>query len=157
MIWIPSLVLDNKSLYFIMTHQSSNLHDLKLFSSLVFAYTLQAHRNNLAHRARKRVFLGYKTCMKSTYLFDINNKDIFISRNLIHHEQKLSYQLSSSLTTWTYHPKFGHFTTRDPTNVDQTHQSIIFYNKLLTGYPNMLEPRLETSLTNSNKSIETEL
>ena len=37
-------------------------------------------------------------------MLDLNNREIFISRNITHHEHILPYKSSSPLSTWTYHP-----------------------------------------------------
>lgn len=67
--------------------------------------------------------LYYKNGTEGTILLDINNKDIFVSRNLIHHEHIFPYQYISSPTTWTYHTKFGHSTPPEHTNFDQTNHT----------------------------------
>lgn len=56
-----------------MHKQNQKMNDIKVFGSLVFSSTLQAHITNLAPRARKCIFLGYKVGMKGTFLLDINN------------------------------------------------------------------------------------
>lgn len=128
---IPSPIIDNKSPHFIMTQQHLNMYDLKIFNSFVFAYTLQEHRTKLSHRARKCIFLSYKSCMKATIFLDINTKELFVSRNLIRHEKILPYQPHSSHSNWTYH-----------TNPDQTNQSITIDHTFPTNHPIIFQPNL---------------
>lgn len=140
-----------------MTPQNPNMHNLKVFGPLVLSSTLQAHKIKFAHRARKCVFLGYKTVMKSTLILDINNNEIFVSRNLIHHELILPYQSHSSSSTWTYHIKFNHHTTPELTNLDQTPQSTINYSTLPNDHSTTLKPESEISFTDSKHSTKVEL
>jgi len=80
-----------------------DLHQLKVFGSLAYAFTLQVQRSKLNSRARKCVFLGYKSGMKGVFLLDIHSKQIFVSKNVTHHESILPYQSNSSHIPWNYH------------------------------------------------------
>ena len=101
---VPNTLLKNESPYFLLYKHMPNLHDLKVFGSLCYASTLHSHRTKLAPRARKCIFLGYKHGVKGAVLLDLSNREIFISRNITHHEHILPYKSSSPLSTWTYHP-----------------------------------------------------
>jgi hypothetical protein len=54
-------------------------------------------------RARKCIFLGYKSGTKGVVLYDINNKNIFISRDIVHYDHILPYKTSNPTATWQYH------------------------------------------------------
>ena len=86
-----------------MHNQTPDLHHLKVFGSLAYASTLQANRIKLDSRARECVFLGYKSGMKGVILLDIHSKQIFVSRNVTHHEYIFPYKQSSSNVSWDYH------------------------------------------------------
>lgn len=101
---VTSPIIDNHTPYFLIHKETPDLTQLKVFGSLVYASTLQAHRSKLASRARKSVFLGYKTGMKGIVLLDINTKEIFVSRNVTHHENIFPYQPIKSPSTWKYYP-----------------------------------------------------
>ena len=63
-----------------------------------------SHIEQSLHLVRKCIFLGYKHGVKGAVLLDLSNREIFISRNITHHEHILPYKSSSPLSTWTYHP-----------------------------------------------------
>jgi len=100
---VPSPLLQNQSPYFLLHKMQPDLHQLKVFGSLAYASTLQAHISKLASRARKCIFLGYKSGMKGVVLLDIHSMQIFVSRNVTHHESILPYQSHSSAIPWNYH------------------------------------------------------
>lgn len=83
---VDSPFLNKTSPYFVMHQKLLDLHVLKVFGSLVYTSTLHSHRTKLDPRGRKCIFLGFKTGMKGYILFDLNNKEIFVSRNTTHHD-----------------------------------------------------------------------
>lgn len=74
-----------------------------MFEFLVYASTLHSHRTNLDPIGRKCVFLGFKSGMKGSILLDLNNKEIFASRNTTHHEHIFPYNPISKSYNWKYH------------------------------------------------------
>lgn len=100
---VPAPNLQNKSPYTLLYNTAPDFDTLKVFGSLVFASTLQSHRTKLDLRARKCVFLGYKSGVKGVVLLDLLNNSIFLSRDVTHHEHIFPYQSSSPKTPWEYH------------------------------------------------------
>ncbi|KAK2454457.1 putative mitochondrial protein [Trifolium repens] len=122
---VPTLVLKNKSPYFLLYQNEPDMLSLKVFGSLAFASTLHCHRTKLDLRARKCLFLGYKTGVKGAVLFDILNKTIFVSRDVTHHEHIFPYHSTSLKVPWDYNTSnvpSTHIptTTDDVTLVDQS-------------------------------------
>ncbi|CAJ2642469.1 unnamed protein product [Trifolium pratense] len=100
---ITTPVLHNKSPYEMLHNDLPNLHDLKVFGSLAYASTLTIHRTKLSPRGRKCVFLGYKHGVKGTVLYDLESKEIFISRNVTHFDHILPYTTDKTQFHWHYH------------------------------------------------------
>lgn len=59
--------------------------------------------------------------MKGAILLDINNNEIFVSRNLTHHEHIFPYHSSKYISTWTYHTPNETQITTDSDHLNNTH------------------------------------
>jgi hypothetical protein len=59
--------------------------------------------------------LGYKQGVKGTILYDLKSKEIFVSRNVVHHDHILPYTSSSTSPNWHYHLRFS-----SPDSIDHT-------------------------------------
>ena len=70
--------------------------NLKVFSCLPYASSATTGRTKLDFRNLKCVFLGYKSGTKGYVLYSLHAKSIFVTRNVMFHENIFSYSFSLS-------------------------------------------------------------
>lgn len=63
-----------------------------MFGSLCFASTLKGHRKKLDSRSKKYVYLGYKPGTKDDIMFDLQSKELFVSRDVSFFKHHLPYK-----------------------------------------------------------------
>ncbi|XP_014500575.1 uncharacterized protein LOC106761528 [Vigna radiata var. radiata] len=91
-LWLPTPVLKGKTPYDLMYNTPPTYLNLKTFGCLCFASTLEHNRHKLDSRARKGVFLGYKNGVKGYVILNVNTREIFLSRNVVFHENVFPYK-----------------------------------------------------------------
>ncbi|KAI5442033.1 hypothetical protein KIW84_011194 [Lathyrus oleraceus] len=98
------------------------MHALKVSGSLTYAATLQSQITKLDPWGRKCIFLGFKQGTEGVILLDPNNHDIFMSRNITHHEHIFPFN-----PNWKYYPSHQpannqngtpHYTTSIPLTIE---------------------------------------
>jgi hypothetical protein len=124
-----------------------DLHELKVFGSLAYASTLHVNRTKLSPKGRKCVYLGHKQGVKGTILFDLHTKEIFISRNVTHHDHILPYITESTKPKWQYYTFSPHTPTSDTTTLTDTNLPTTLADNL-TPTP-VDHPDSQTPTTNS--------
>ncbi|KAJ8626232.1 hypothetical protein MRB53_019539 [Persea americana] len=81
-----SLVLHNKTPYEQLFGSPPLYNEIRVFGSLCFAHNQRAKGDKFASRSRKCVFVGYPFGKKGWYLFDLDTKKFFVSRDVKFYE-----------------------------------------------------------------------
>ena len=89
----PSKVLKGLSPYQLLCEEAPSYTHLKVFGCLCYASTLKAGRDKFQERAAPCVFLGYPFGQKAYKLLNLETRKIFVSRDVIFHEDVLPYQM----------------------------------------------------------------
>jgi hypothetical protein len=79
---VPTPLLNDQSPYHMLHGSIPDASLFKVFGSLCYASTLASHRSKLDPKARKSIFLGYKSGYKGFVLYDLHSKEIFVSRHV---------------------------------------------------------------------------
>jgi hypothetical protein len=111
---LPTPLLANKSPYQVVYNSLPDISNLKFFGSLCYAATLSAHRKKLDSRSRKCLNLGFKNGVKGYVLFDLKNKEIFVSRDVVFFEHIFPYSHSTSDGVKSHSSQSTSFVFDDP-------------------------------------------
>ena len=93
---LPTTTLKNLTPFEALNNQVPNYSELRVFDSLCFATTLSAHRSKFDKRTRKCIFVGYQRGTKGYLLYDLHNREIFLSRHVEFHEHIFPFSMPQS-------------------------------------------------------------
>ena len=88
---IPLTTIGNKTPYELLYNKQPSLSHLRVVGCLCFA-TNFLKKDKFAPRAREAVLLGYAATQKGYKLYDMKSKTIFVSRDVVFHEQLFPFQ-----------------------------------------------------------------
>lgn len=80
---LPYANLQGKSPFEMLYNVKVNYDYMRTFGSLCYASTLQTHRHKFAQTSMKCVFLGYPLGIKGYKCYEVDTKQVIISRDVI--------------------------------------------------------------------------
>jgi transposase InsO family protein len=137
---LPTPFLPNKSPYQVLHNCLPDIDSLRVFGSLCYATTLQHNRRKLDSRSRKCVYLGFRVGVKGHTLFDLQSREIFISKDVVFFEHIFPYHSQNTQSDASTSPVQPH----DMSLFDDITLPASTHNHLTNSTPN--------SLNNNNSS-----
>ncbi|XP_031112016.1 uncharacterized protein LOC116015990 [Ipomoea triloba] len=84
---LPTTKIGEKTPFETLYGKDVSYDHLKIFECLCYCSTISQGRNTMQTRARKCIFLGIPANVKGYLLYDIANKNVFVSRDVLFVEQ----------------------------------------------------------------------
>lgn len=88
---IPSSVLHGKTPFGMLYDVPPNFSALKVFGSLCFAHKILRDKHKFGERSRQCVFMGYSFGQKGWRVYDIQNDEFFVSKDVVFEESEFPF------------------------------------------------------------------
>jgi hypothetical protein len=115
---LPTPALSHVSPFQILYNKVPDYNFFKVFGCLVYASTLQQHRDKFGLRGHPCVYLGCSETTKGFLLLNLHNRQVFISRDCIFHEQYFPFRHSTFSASTSCLPQFSSNSDISPTVFD---------------------------------------
>ena len=113
----PSSLLKNKTPFEILHGQPPSLSHLRVIGCLAYAHNKNTKGDKFASRSRKCILLGFPSGTKGWKLFDLEQKDVFVSRDVTFQEKIFPYMDNTPTETSDVLPPI----TLPPSNMTEDH------------------------------------
>ncbi|XP_074306152.1 uncharacterized protein LOC141641388 [Silene latifolia] len=82
----PTPLLEGKTPYEILYQKRPKLDNLKVFGCLCYVHNNEKPRDKFGERGKRRMFIGYPHSKKGWKVYDLKEKRVFVSRDVIFYE-----------------------------------------------------------------------
>jgi hypothetical protein len=96
----PTRCLDNITPFEALYGSKPAVHNLKVFGYKDFSHIPKENRKKLDAKAIKCIFIGYYSEFKAYRLFDPSTHKLFVSRDVLFHEQEVGNHDDNSHEEW---------------------------------------------------------
>ncbi|XP_019164275.1 PREDICTED: uncharacterized protein LOC109160431 [Ipomoea nil] len=119
---LPIKILNGRSPLKVLTGNDVDYNQLIAFGCLCFGATVSKGRNKMQSRARKCIFLGYPANVKGYVIYDINNKSVFVSRDVKFYEENYPFKQQCSVenVVGAHNPSLPNIPISDRTSYDSS-------------------------------------
>ena len=123
---LPSKALKGKITFELLHGKPPDLSFLRSFGCQCFASTLITNRKKFDPRARKGIYLGHRAGIKGFLVYDLQSRDIIVSRNVTFHENV--FPLNTNTDATRVNPNSDHYVTPSllpaPDSYDMGYESV---------------------------------
>lgn len=147
----PSPLLKNRTPFEILHGQPPEISHLRVLGCLAYAHNKNTKGDKFASRSRKCVLIGYPSGTKGWRLFDIEQEEVLISRDVTFQEDTFPYADKNSEQTPV---DISPMTTPSPDEITGSEKDMMAQTSLDEVTSSVLPVTTETEHTETNQSHE---